>query len=90
MTEWGAGSLVQTSPTIQSLQTADFQTGLNEALSAGISAGIVPSFRSPVTGAVSRADFGLPSLHPKIPFPAGGFAGLDRAELGTLGGQIRP
>src|ERR1700722_12229690 len=39
-------------------------------------AGIVPLFRSPVTLAVSPADFSLLSLHPKIPFPA---VGLRRA-----------
>jgi hypothetical protein len=39
----------------------------------GIFAGIVPLFRSPVTLAVSQADFRLPSLYPKIPFPAAGF-----------------
>src|SRR5258705_11962482 len=31
-------------------------------------------FRSPVALAISQADFSLPSLHPKIPFPAAGFS----------------
>ena len=39
----------------------------------GIFAGIVPLFRSLVTLAVSQADFSLPSLQQKIPFPAAGF-----------------
>jgi hypothetical protein len=68
-------------PTIQSLQTADFPAGLNEADSGGISAGIVPAFRSPVTAAVSWPIFGLPSLHPKIPFPAGEFDGLNHSGI---------
>jgi hypothetical protein len=42
----------------------------------GILADFIPPFRSLVTVAVSRADFGAPSLHPKIPFPA---ADLPRA-----------
>jgi hypothetical protein len=39
------------------------------------------AFRSPVTVTVSRADFGLPSPHLKIPFPAGELDGLN--PLGT-------
>jgi len=35
----------------------------------GISAGVILLFQSLVTFAVSPADFSLPSLHPKIPFP---------------------
>ena len=58
--------------TIQSSGTADFQANSKPAVSVGIFAGIVPLFRSLVTLAVSQADFGLPSLHPKIPFPAAG------------------
>jgi len=59
--------------TIQSFKTAHFQTDSKRAVSGGIFAGIVPLFRSLVTLAVSQADFSLPSLHPKIPFPAVGF-----------------
>jgi hypothetical protein len=59
--------------TIQSPRTADFQADSKRAVSVGIFAGIVPLFRSPVTLAVSQADFCLPSLYPKIPFPAAGF-----------------
>ena len=59
--------------TIQSFQTADFRADSKEAVSVGIFAGIVPLCRSLVTLAVSQADFSLPSLHPKIPFPAAGF-----------------
>jgi hypothetical protein len=62
-------------PTIQSFQTADFQPESKWAVSVGIFAGIVPLFRSPVTLAVSPADFSLLSLHPKIPFPAVGYDG---------------
>jgi hypothetical protein len=54
---WGAGSLVQIISTIQSPRTTDFQTGSKRAVSVGIFAGIVPLFRSPVTLAVSQADF---------------------------------
>ncbi len=36
----------------------------------GIFVGIVPLFPSLETLAVSQPDFSLPSLHPKIPFPA--------------------
>jgi len=74
MTAWGAASLVQmVSTTIQSFQTADLRAGSKEAVSVGIFVGIIPRFRSLVTLAVSQADFSLPSLHPKIPFPAAGF-----------------
>jgi hypothetical protein len=37
----------------------------------GISAHFILTFRSLVTVAVSWPDFGVPSLHRKIPFPAG-------------------
>jgi hypothetical protein len=57
MTAWGVGSLVQMVSTIQSPRTADFQAGSKRAVSVGIFAGIVPPFRSPVTLAVSQADF---------------------------------
>jgi hypothetical protein len=57
----------------------------------GIFAVIVPLFRSPVTLAVSQADFSLPSLHPKIPFPAAGFQWPipfgGPGTLGVLGGK---
>jgi hypothetical protein len=61
--------------TIQSYQTADFQAEKKQAVSVGIFAGIVLFFQSPVTLAVSQADFSLPSPHPKIPFPAVGLEG---------------
>ena len=59
----------------------------------GIFAGIIPLFRSLVTLAVSQADFSLPSLHPKIPFPAAGFRRpitvRRPGRLGVWGGQKR-
>jgi hypothetical protein len=61
-------------PTIQSYQTADFQAESKWAVSAGIFAGIFLLFRSPATFAVSQADLSHRSLHPKIPFRAGGVA----------------
>ena len=73
MTAWGVGSLVPSVSTIQSFQTADLSAGSKGAVSVGIFVGIIPRFRSLVTLAVSQADFSLPSLHPKIPFPAAGF-----------------
>jgi hypothetical protein len=45
---------------------------LKTSRSVGISAHFILSFRSLVTFAVSRADFGVPSPHPKIPFPRSG------------------
>jgi hypothetical protein len=71
-TGWGVGSSVRSSPTIQSHQPADFQPESKQAVPVGICAGILLLFRSPVTRAVSQADFRLPSPHPKIPFPAVG------------------
>src|SRR6267378_7846359 len=68
-----AGSIPMTS-TIQSYETADPGADSRLAVSVGIFAGIVPLFRSPVALAISQADFSLPSLHPKIPFPAAGFS----------------
>jgi hypothetical protein len=79
VTAWGVGSLVPSVSTIQFLRTADFQADSKRAVSVGIFAGIVPLFRSLVTLAVSQADFSLPSLHPKIPFPRGGFDGQYRS-----------
>jgi hypothetical protein len=73
MTGWWVASLCPITSTIQSFRTTDFQADSKRAVSVGIFAGIVPLFRSLVTLAVSQADFGLPSLHPKIPFPAAGF-----------------
>jgi hypothetical protein len=72
MTAWGASSLVQIVSTIQSSQTADFQAGVKQADSVGISAHFILPFCSLVTVAVSRAIFGVPSLHPKIPFQGAG------------------
>jgi hypothetical protein len=63
------------SPGAPSHQTADFQAESKQAVSVGIFAGVILLFQSPVTPAVFQADFSLPSLHPKIPFPA---AGLQR------------
>jgi hypothetical protein len=76
MTGWWVPSSSPTVSTTQSPQTADFQAGVKQAVSVGISAHFSLPFRSLVTVAVSRADFGGPSLHPKIPFPA---VGLRRA-----------
>jgi hypothetical protein len=58
--------------TIQSHQTGDFQAESKWAVSVGISATIVPHFRSPGKFAVSPADLSPRSLHPRIPFPAAG------------------
>jgi hypothetical protein len=60
-------------PTIQSYRTTNPRADSEQAVSWGIFASIVALVRSPVTPAVSQADFSLPSLHPKIPFPAAGF-----------------
>ena len=78
------GSYLTAHTTIQSPQTAHFRSDQKEAVSVGISAGIVPLRQSLATLAVSKADFGLPSLHPKILFPA---AGLRRPK--SLGGPGR-
>jgi hypothetical protein len=51
------GSHPTASATTQSPRTADFQADSKRAVSVGIFAGIVPLFRSPVTLAVSEADF---------------------------------
>ena len=51
------GSYLTAHTTIQSPRTADFQAGSKRAVSVGIFAGIVPLCRSPVTLAVSQADF---------------------------------
>jgi len=80
MTGWWVPSLSPTTSTIQSDQTADFQVESKRAVSVGISAAIVPHFRSPAKFAVSPADLSHRSLHPRIPFPA---AGLRRPS--TLG-----
>ena len=93
MTAWGAASLVQMVSTIQSYRTTNPRADSEQAVSWGIFAGIVAPVRSPVTPAVSQADFSLPSLHPKIPFPAGRgrrprpFGNLGILEV--LGGQKR-
>ena len=60
-------------PTTQSFETTNPRPASGWPVSAGIFADIFPPFRSPVTLAVSQADLSLPSLHPKIPFPAAGF-----------------
>jgi hypothetical protein len=73
MTGWGVGSSVPSVSTIQSFQTTDLRAGSKEAVSVEIFASIIPLFRSLAALAVSQADFSLPSLHPKIPFPAAGF-----------------
>jgi hypothetical protein len=51
------GSYLTAHTTIQSFRTADFQADLKRAVSVGIFPGIVPLLRSPVTLAVSQADF---------------------------------
>jgi hypothetical protein len=60
----------------------------------GISAAIVPHFRSPVTFAVSRADFSLPVSASKNSVPRSRVAAAKAVrELGNLGsfsGQNRP
>jgi hypothetical protein len=83
-TAWGAASSNHTISTIQSFQTADFHAGSKEAVSVGIFAGIVPLFRSLVTLAVSQADFSLPSLQQKIPFPAAEFGAANDRRLENL------
>ena len=89
----GVTSSIPITPTIQSFQTADRQVGSKEAFSVGIFAGFIPLFRSLVTLADSPADFSLPSLHPKIPFPAAGFPRpiplRQPGILGVLGGRKR-
>jgi hypothetical protein len=76
--------------TIQSSRTADFQADSKPAVFVGIFADIVsalPLFRSPVTLAVSQADFSPPSLHPKIRFPRGRVSTANTVrQLGNLEG----
>ena len=86
--DWvGSGSSVPSVSTIKSPRTADFEADSKRAVSVGIFAGIVPLFRSPVTFAVFHTDFSLPSLHPKIPFPAAGFStARSRSPAGNFGG----
>ena len=92
-TAWGAASSNHTISTIQSPRTADFEADSKRAgRFCGIFAGIVLVFRSPVTLAVSQVDFSLPSLHPKIPFPARavrrGLCGLEgREKIAVLGNK---
>jgi hypothetical protein len=75
MTGWGVGSLVHTSPTKPQIsgpsQNGPFLWGF-----LPVSCWL---FQSPVTLAVSQADFSLLSLHPKIPFPAVGLCCLYRS-----------
>ena len=88
MTGWWAASSISTVSTIQSFQTADLRAGSKDAVSVGIFAGIIPLVRSLVTLAVSQADFSLPSLHPKIPFPASGFStARSRSAAGNFWGM---
>jgi hypothetical protein len=77
-------------PTIQSYETANPCADSGWAASVGIFAGIVPLFRSPVTLAVSQADFSLPSLHPKIPFPAAVATANAVRQPGNIGSFGRP
>jgi hypothetical protein len=70
------GSYMTAHTTTQSDQTADFQADVKQAYSVGILGYFVPPLRSLAAVAVFRPDFGVPSLHAKIPFPA---AGLRRA-----------
>ena len=51
------GSHMTARTTIQSYETANPSADSRQADSVGIFAGIVPLFRSPVTLAVSQADF---------------------------------
>jgi hypothetical protein len=51
------GSHMTAHTTIQSYETANPGGDFRSAVSVGIFAGIVPLFRSPVTHAVSQADF---------------------------------
>jgi hypothetical protein len=63
----------------------------NRPFQWGFSLVFVLLFQSPVTLAVSRADFSLPSPHPKIPFPAVGFTGAKALrELGNVLGVLGP
>jgi hypothetical protein len=70
MTAWGVGSLVPSVSTIQSSRTSEIFIDRKEAVSAGILSPIfdIRGLRRTIT--VSRVDFGLRSLHRKIPFPA--------------------
>jgi hypothetical protein len=72
MTAWGVGSLVHTSPTSQTHRTAEIVVDRKQAVSAGISAGIIPLFWSPETPAIFQPIFNRWSLQQKIPFPAAG------------------
>jgi hypothetical protein len=69
------GSYLTAHTTIQSCQTTDSQTGVKQAVSVGISGHFIMPFRSLVTAAVFRPNFGVRSLHRKIPFPAAGCGG---------------
>ena|SRR6266850_1079625 len=89
--DWvGVGSSVPSVSTIKSPRTADFEADSKRAVSVGIFAGIVLVFRSPVTLAVSQVDFSLPSLHPKIPFPAAGFRRPKPSAVGNIGSPGMP
>jgi hypothetical protein len=93
MTGWGVGSSNHTVSTIQSYETANPGADSLWADSVGIFAGIVPLFRSPVTLAVSQADFWPPVSASKNSVPRGKVltanAGRLPGVLGVLGGQKR-
>ena len=86
--EFGIGDRFRrtASTTIQSYQTADFQTESKQAVSVGISAAIVLLFQSPGTLPVSRADFSLPVSASKNSVPRSRVAAAKAVwELGNLG-----
>jgi hypothetical protein len=77
----GVTGSIPVAPTIQSHQTADFQAGVKQADSVGISAHFILPFRSLVAVAVSQADSSVAVSASKNSVPrAGGIA----AGLGPL------
>jgi hypothetical protein len=85
------GSYLTAHTTIQSYETANPGAGSRWAVSVGIFAGIVPLFRSPVTLAVSQADFLASRLCiQKFRSPRQGFNGRRRSAAGDFGRLGRP
>ncbi len=74
MTAWGACSLVQIVSTIQSSRTAETVAVQEQAVSAEILAAYFQRSWSLRTIRSLGVDFGLQSLHPKIPFPPDEFS----------------
>ena len=73
MTEWGIASLVQIISTTQSRQTSESVVDWKWSVSAGIFAALISAFSLCGHLRSFESNFGLRSLHPKIPFPAAGF-----------------